>query len=191
MSLQIEKPSFRGYKVYIKRSRKKRKPRKSAASKLSTLLGLADAVFSRFIRERDQWKCVVCGSTERVQCGHLIRRGKHTVRFDETNCNAQCSRCNWKHNHFPEAYTIFFIQKYGFQAYIDLHVRAEQTPKGFKWRREDLIAIIHRYDPTVEVPDEPKEVTRTEKKKHRKRIKKAERSACALRSELDKEHSSG
>ena len=113
-----------------------------------TLLAKADAVFSRYIRERDKWTCVVCGSKKRPQCGHLIKRGKHYARFDEFNCNCQCSSCNWLHNEYPEAYTLWFLREYGVEKYAEITKLAYETPKKHKFSRKFLEDIIEVYGST-------------------------------------------
>lgn len=122
-----------------------RKRKKKYNIKLPTLLEKADKVFSFWIRTRDNFTCVVCGSKERPQCGHLIKRGKHNTRFDEKNCNCQCSSCNWFHNEYPEAYTMFFLDKYGIEEYRKLMKSAYATPKKHQYTREELNEIIKKY----------------------------------------------
>ena len=106
------------------------------------LLKKADTVFSLWIRNRDGNKCVLCGSTQVVQCGHLIKRGKHSTRFDELNCNAQCSRCNFKHNQYPEPYTAWFLTRFGYGAYLQL---TEKSKELHKFTRSELEEIIRKY----------------------------------------------
>lgn len=76
----------------------------------SELMKLADIAFSRYIKKRDADSrgfvtCPCCmGSfnlNERdkagelvVQCLHFVKRGVISLRWDELNCHAGCSRCN-------------------------------------------------------------------------------------------------
>lgn len=117
-----------------KSSRKRPNPMKARLKE-------ADRVFSLWIRSRDK-RCICCGTTERLQCGHLITRGAKSVRFDEENSNAQCARCNFLHEHRPEFYTTQFLRKYGRKKYEDL-VRRSKQPK--KWTTWELDEIIQRY----------------------------------------------
>jgi hypothetical protein len=119
-----------------------KKPKRIKVTPLPKLIKQADAVFSRWIRNRDGYKCVICGSTEVVQCGHLIKRGKHATRFNERNCNAQCSRCNLKHNFYPEYYTNWFISHWGVGEYRKL---IELASKPYKFTRQELNEIIEGY----------------------------------------------
>lgn len=125
-------------KKVIKKPTKKRVKKPS----LPKLMKKADKVFSEWIRNRDNHQCVVCGSTYIVQNGHLIARGKKATRFDEKNCNAQCSSCNYKHNFEPQHYTSWFIKKYGEQEYLNL-VELSKTIK--KFNRYELEELIEKY----------------------------------------------
>lgn len=109
---------------------------------LSKLLKEADRVFSLWIRARDG-KCVICGTTERLQNSHLIRRGKKSVRFDEKNCNTNCATHNYLHNIYPEVYTQWFIKRYGVSEYEKL-IKKSQEVKQFK--TSDLEELIKKYE---------------------------------------------
>lgn len=124
--------------VGVKRQRRKKLVRLTPYPKL---LKQADAVFSLWIRKRDG-RCVCCGSTENAQAGHLIRRGKHSVRFEESNVNRQCKRCNYLHEFHPQVYTAWYIRKYGAAHYIDL---VEMSMKVRKIPRSELEDIIRKY----------------------------------------------
>ena len=130
----------------LKEKTKRKIRREKKAQSIPVLLKKADAVFSKWIRNRDGNKCVLCGSTTNVQCGHLIRRGKKSVRFDETNCNAQCSRCNYLHNQYPEKYTRWWLNRYGQEAY-DLLVN--RSGSMHQWMKSELLTIIEFYESRV------------------------------------------
>lgn len=49
----------------------------------------ADASFARYIKIRDG-ACLACGSTEFLQCAHLISRSYKSIRTDEDNAVALC-----------------------------------------------------------------------------------------------------
>ena len=122
--------------VKVGRKHKKRLP------SISSLKKKADAVFSIFIRNRDGNKCVLCNSTDRVQCGHLIKRGKMATRYDEVNCHCLCSICNFKDQYEPQHYTRWFVKNYGALMYEDLVDRS----KGIKqMKRIDYEGIIKKY----------------------------------------------
>lgn len=121
------------------------KPKKKKLDSLPKLVKKADTVFSNFIRTRDNFTCVLCGSKNIPQNGHLIKRGKRATRFDEKNCNCQCASCNIRHNYYPEPYTSWFINRYGAKEYQDLVRRAGNENKPYKYTRQELNEIIERY----------------------------------------------
>jgi hypothetical protein len=91
---------------------------------LPKLIKQTDKLVSEYVRKRDPF-CVLCGSRERLQCSHLIRRGRMSTRFDVVhNCHTNCASCNYKHNIFPEFYTMWFIDKFGEEAYKNLIQRS-------------------------------------------------------------------
>jgi len=125
------------------RKRKTRKPRIRVTPD-NKLLKEADAVFSRWIRTRDGWTCIVCGATEKIQNGHLFRRHIKALRFNVINCNAQCSSCNFHHNHDDFPYFAKAIQKWGAEAIGKLTEIATNNPVK-KIPRSELEDIIRKY----------------------------------------------
>ena len=102
--------------------------KKKYISPTRRLIAECDDLVRAIIRKRDN-ACVTCGKTReqgRLDVGHLIKRGKHSVRWDLTNCNAQCSGCNLRHNHYPEYYEMWFIKKYGPLAYMNLIEKSQK-----------------------------------------------------------------
>lgn len=93
-----------------------------------------DRLWSEYIRARDKYVCCTCGlegTKSEIDCGHLIKRGKKSVRFDPMNTFAQCKSCNIRHNHWPEYMTRFFITTYGVKEYKKLIDRSKII-KGWK-----------------------------------------------------------
>lgn len=84
-----------------------------------------DKVFSHFIRLRDvkdhnlgngYVSCCTCGYTShwlKMQNGHYVGRQKHSVRWNEMNCNTQCKRCNKFEQGNLVVYRLFLIELYG------------------------------------------------------------------------------
>lgn len=96
--------------------------------KQKTLIAQCDKLISQYVRMRDK-RCVVCGSTQNLQCGHLITRRSQSVRFDLRNCNAQCRGCNLLHEYRPERYTQWFINHYGTEVYNELVHKSKEIKK--------------------------------------------------------------
>ena len=125
--------------------RPKKKVVKKKRVKLPTIRKLilhADKNFSVFIRQRDL-RCVLCGSTTQLTNGHLIKRGKKSVRWDDKNCNCLCMGCNYKDNFEHDHYVVWWINKYSPLKYEQL---VERSKGIFKPSREYLNAIIKQYE---------------------------------------------
>jgi 5-methylcytosine-specific restriction endonuclease McrA len=68
---------------------------------VSSLKKKADAVFSKYIRNRDSEdgfaECFTCGVQKpisQMQAGHFVSRAVNKLRYDELNVHAQCYSCN-------------------------------------------------------------------------------------------------
>lgn len=75
--------------------------------------------FSKFIRTRDQHKCITCGRTYPegthggIQAGHFVAGRHNSVLFDERNCHAQCYGCNVMKKGNTTEYWVFMENRYG------------------------------------------------------------------------------
>ena len=75
-----------------------------------------DAVFSKYIRQRDKGQCYTCprrDDPKNMQCGHFIPRQYLSLRFSEINCHCQCYACNMLYNGQPSAYALKLQRQYG------------------------------------------------------------------------------
>lgn len=108
-----------------------------------------DAIFSKFIRQRDSdysWicTCVTCWAKahwKTMHCCHFLSRSNYKYRWDEDNCFWGCYRCNviLKWNYIP--YTLFMINKYGKE-----RVEYMQNDKELsKIKTADIIEKIEYY----------------------------------------------
>jgi hypothetical protein len=95
-----------------------------------------DAIYSRLIRALYGEKCVVCGSTANVQCGHIFTATHEATRWElpvdsrgkidlavPINAYPQCRSCNFKHEHDAYPYMAWFTRRFGTTALDDLHRR--------------------------------------------------------------------
>lgn len=122
----------------VKKKKGLNRVRKTPLAKLKREL---DKLMSTYVIMRDK-KCVVCGSTERLTCGHLITRGKETIRWDFLNCACQCWGCNYKHEFYPEEYTNWFIKRYGASTYDNLVSRGHTVAHNRRSEYESIKFII-------------------------------------------------
>lgn len=92
-----------------------------------------DRIFSEYIRLRDAdnngyIRCISCGKIvfwKDTDNGHFINRKHMSLRFSETNCNAQCRACNRFDEGNMTGYNQGMIKKYGQQT-VDLLILAKK-----------------------------------------------------------------
>ena len=123
---------------------------KRTKDKRKLLIKQADAAMSAYVIRRDGGKCVQCGGSEHMTCGHLLSRRLMSVRYDLENCHAQDWACNVRHSHWPEYYTAWFLQKFGKAKYIKLEQRAHRIKKWSVYELEELLSDLQRK--TEELP---------------------------------------
>lgn len=109
-------PKPKPVKVIRRKARKKKSNRQ-------ILERQADTLVREIVLKRDQF--CICpppknGHTDVLQNGHLITRGRRSVRYDLRNCNTQCAGCNARHEHFAEIYTLSYIREFGHESYREL-----------------------------------------------------------------------
>lgn len=125
-----------------------KKPKVKKVS-LSKLMKKADAVFSQFIRLRDNGKCYTCGlqkSYKEMQNGHFVPRQYKSLRYDEINCHCQCYACNMLYNGQPSAYAKRLEEDYGFGTVARLESRRKEV---CLWREAEYNSIIDKYTALV------------------------------------------
>lgn len=98
-----------------------------------------DMVFAKYIVKRDG-KCITCGSTKDLQCGHFIHRAVLSLRYSEINCNAQCITCNQFLNGNEEVYEQKLILKWGSSIIDKLRHEKRNHLKMWTADYEDKIA---------------------------------------------------
>ena len=115
------------------------RPKKKSLAKWKKEL---DAVFSKYIRQRDGGQCFTCPKKDdpkHMQNGHFVPRQYLSLRFDERNCNCQCYACNMLYNGQPSMYAIKLKEKYGDSIIQELEsVRLKETKLDENWYREKI-----------------------------------------------------
>ena len=81
------------------------------------LVKKADTEFSLYIRARDGVCYCGANKADPLQCCHLFSRTNHATRWDEDYAFAGHSGCNLEHEYHPEKMTLWFINKFGKDAY--------------------------------------------------------------------------
>ena len=95
----------------------------------SKLIKKLDTVFSEWIRRRHAKNniaiCVTCGKKDhwkKLQCGHFQSRKHYSTRWDEINCQVQCSGCN----------VFRFGEQYKFSLWLDINIKKGTSQKLYK-----------------------------------------------------------
>ena len=125
--------------------------RKETRAKLNCLKSLSDLhkeaqqAFNAWVRARDAGQpCISCGRHHQgqIHAGHYLSRGAHPeLRYEPTNCHAQCAPCNTHLSGNVAAYRIRLIAKIG-QPAVDW---LEGPHKPVKWTREMIEAVRDEY----------------------------------------------
>lgn len=126
------------------------KKKKSTAKKsdVRRLTEKLDTIFSQYIRLRDSkpygykfFRCISCGRVlpiEKADNGHFFSRRHMSTRFDEDNCNAECSYDNRFNSEHLVGYEKNLKVKLGKQRFLLLEVKAHQTKQWSAWELEQL-----------------------------------------------------
>jgi hypothetical protein len=121
--------------------------------KRSTLVKNLDTIFSIYIRRKDAIndiaKCVTCGKEDhwsKLQNGHWASRRHYSTRWDERNCNVQCSGCNVFRAGEIYLYTKYLCSKYGDNFPEELY---KLSQKIVKFTDSDLQDMIQHYKEKV------------------------------------------
>jgi hypothetical protein len=108
----------------------------------STLVKKLDSVFSIYIRRRyavnDIAKCVTCGKEDNyqnLQCGHFMSRKHLSTRWNEYNCQVQCSACNVFRYGEQYKYSLYLGNKLS----EELHILSKQIRKFTDVELQDMI----------------------------------------------------
>lgn len=101
-------------------------------------------VFSKWIKERDNWTCFTChrkGKGSGMHAGHFISKsiGGVALYFNEKNVHAQCFNCNINLG----GNTYVFGQELGEETVKELY---EIKKKIVKWKPEDYLEKIKYYE---------------------------------------------
>ena len=118
-------------------------------SKRKSIVRKLDKIVSLIIRKTTPY-CVVCGTTEYLQNGHMFSRMAYNTRWDiskDGNCHTQCRGCNLRHERDFYHYSNWYIEKFGKDKYDVLHRRYRTVNKFSTPQLEDLyLELKEHYD---------------------------------------------
>jgi len=109
---------------------------------ISQLKKKLDAVFSKYIRQRDAGICYTCGNKKEPkyqQNGHYISRQHNSTRFDEENCHCQCVACNVFKKGNMDEYALRLQRQYGSGILKKLNKKKWQTKQFTVQELEEMI----------------------------------------------------
>jgi len=113
------------------------------------LIEKLDTVFSVYIRKRDAInniaECFTCGKQDnykKLQCGHFQSRKHYATRWDEINCQVQCSGCNVFRYGEQFKFSLNLDARYGIGTAEQLYLKSKQT---LKLDNNDLEMLINKY----------------------------------------------
>lgn len=109
-------------------------------------------VFSKYIRQRDNYTCVTCGKKGEgsgMHAGHFITKsvGGLALYFHEDNVHAQCYRCNIHLSGNWTAYRDFILRKFGEEKEKEL---LALKGKITKWTEQDYLNKTEYYKKELE-----------------------------------------
>ena len=108
-----------------------------------------DTVFSEYIRLRNadnngNVTCFTCGKVDYwkgkgMQCGHFQSRKHYSTRWDETNCQVQCSACNVFRYGEQYKFALNLDKEFGIGTAEELLIKANEVVKISTKELESLI----------------------------------------------------
>lgn len=122
-------------------------------SKRKKLVDKLDKVFSLYIRLREAKneiaECFTCGKKDhykKLQNGHFQSRKHYSTRWDEINCQVQCSGCNVFRYGEQYKFAVNLDLKYGKGTAEAMYLKSKQTVKLDNY---DLELLISKYNDLV------------------------------------------
>jgi hypothetical protein len=104
-----------------------------------------DIIFSKVIRERNDWNCESCGMGFRndpmgLHCSHYIGRSNRAVRWDCDNASAHCGSCHHHFGMFPGEHVRWYVRTYGDGMEQIVTEKARKIRKWKKWDKAEMYA---------------------------------------------------
>jgi len=122
-------------------------PRKVSRKNLIKKL---DTVFSLYIRRRhaknDIAQCYTCGKKDhykKLQNGHFMSRKSYATRWDETNCQVQCVKCNMFEQGMSYVFGLNLNKQFGEGTAEELLRKSKEI---LKLSNDEVISLITKYE---------------------------------------------
>lgn len=134
--------------IQVQKNKDWNKKKKKMIENLKTssdYLKIAQQVFNKFIRKRDNGlNCISCDKPcKKENAGHYYSQGGHSaVRFNEDNVHLQCEHCNTFLSGNLLNYQVGIEKRIGSQKLMELQAIAHDVKK---WSKEELKELIDVY----------------------------------------------
>lgn len=122
-------------------------PRKVSRKNLIKKL---DTVFSLYIRRRhaknDIAQCYTCGKKDhykKLQNGHFMSRKSYATRWDETNCQVQCVKCNMFEQGMSYVFGLNLNKQFGEGTAEALLKKSKEI---LKLSNDEVVSLITKYE---------------------------------------------
>lgn len=89
--------------------------------------GKADKLASQIVRSIGH--CERCGSTDWLQCSHIVSRRYSATRTDLENLQCLCAKCHRYFTLWPKEFSRWITQSIGIEKYEQLKRKAETVTK--------------------------------------------------------------
>lgn len=86
-----------------------------------------DTLTSQIVRSIGH--CERCGSTEWLQCSHIVSRRYSATRCDLDNVQCLCAKCHRYFTDWPKEFSRWITQSIGIEKYEHLKQKAETVTK--------------------------------------------------------------
>lgn len=93
----------------------------------------SDKLFSQLVRSRGT--CLNCGSTQNLQCAHIVSRRYSATRTDLLNAYCLCAKDHFYFTAWPKEFSKFITEHTGTEVYDELKRKAETVTK-INWQDE-------------------------------------------------------
>lgn len=105
------------------------KPKRRKKSERQVLVEDCDDLCRKIVRSRDKERCVICGSTNRLQVAHIFSKGAHpSMRFEIDNLLLTCYHCHHHFLHKAPCEARDWIKQYlGEEKFERLYLMANQS----------------------------------------------------------------
>lgn len=101
---------------------------------------------TRYADEQGIVKCFTCGRIDywwEMDCGHWERSNNYGTKWDEENCQVQCTRCNITMSGNYERFAEHLQTRYGNDILLKLKIKSQNKSKIYDYELKTLIQVFY------------------------------------------------